>query len=140
MKTSEAKSQWKPFVLAALVWLATGSALAFWMASEDVHWTTLLGWFLIFWLLSSLDLLAIAALVSAMGTWQDGVDRARLGVRLAALAVLKMALLGIFGAILFLNRGIPHSSLLVGVGTLIVVPLFGGLAWSFGAEQNPKQG
>ncbi len=140
MKTNEAKQQWKPFSLTALVWLVVGSGLAFWMGSGEVSWITLLGWFLTFWLLSSLDLLAIAALVSAMGSWQDGVDRVRLGVRLAALAVLKMGLLGIFGAILFLNRGIPHSSLLVGLATLIVVPLFGGLAWSFGSEQRPKQG
>jgi hypothetical protein len=89
------------------------------------------GWFFLFWILGVADLATIAALVFSMVTWQDTGDRARMGIRIAVLGIAKVTLLLIFGAILFLRHGIPQSSLLVGLATLIVVPLLGGFAWSF---------
>jgi hypothetical protein len=88
-------------------------------------------WFSIFWLLCASDLAVIAGLVLSLVSWSDSMDKVRLGLRVGILVLLKMLFLMIFGVILFRKNGIPQSSLLVGLGTLIAVPLMGGMFWTF---------
>lgn len=129
MKNPEAK-QFTPFLWAGASWLILGAALV-WFVSHPEGGAGSLGWFFLFWSLGMADLSIIAGLVFSMVTWQDAHDKTRMGIRIAILGIAKVALLLIFGAILFLRHGIPQSSLLVGLATLIIVPLLGGFAWSF---------
>lgn len=129
MKSSEGK-QLKPFAWAGAAWLVLGMVGIMVLSSPESRMMSV-GWFFLFWILGVADLATIAALVFSMVTWQDTGDRARMGIRIAVLGIAKVTLLLIFGAILFLRHGIPQSSLLVGLATLIVVPLLGGFAWSF---------
>jgi hypothetical protein len=55
---------------------------------------------------------------------------AALVVSASVWGVIKLACLGIFGFILFHGHAIPQFSLLWGLGTLVTVPLIGGLWWS----------
>ncbi len=136
MKRSEGK-QLKPFLWAGVAWLGLGLA-GIWALSAPESRASSIAWFTVFWILGMADLATIAALVFSMVTWQDSDDRARMGIRVAILGIAKITLLLIFGAILFLRHGIPQSSLLVGLATLIVVPLFGGLAWSFQGKTSSE--
>ena len=123
------KSQLKPFFLASGAWAVMGLLWCVLPWSDQA--VTSGGWFLLFWGLSMLDLGVISGLVLSIGAWEGVRDRARLGLRVGILVFLKLAVLTIFGLILFLKHGIPQPSLLLGLGTLIVVPLIGGLAWSY---------
>jgi len=136
MKRSEGK-QLRPFFWAGLAWLGMG-LVVMGLISAPENRLALTGWFTLFWLLGMADLATIAALVFSMVTWQDTDDKARMGIRVAILGIAKITLLLIFGAILFLRHGIPQSSLLVGLATLIVVPLLGGFAWSFQGKANSE--
>jgi len=126
-------SQFRPFLWSALIWLIIGLVLVSLISSPQGRGSAG-AWFFLFWLLGVADLSTIAALVFSIVYWEGAPDKARLGLRMGLLGILKVALLLIFGGILFLRHGIPTSSLLVGLGTLIVVPIFGGLAWSFQAK------
>lgn len=123
------KSQSTPFLVAAAVWLAVGTGLC--ALSKAAPTAAAVTWFGFFWGLSILDLGIIWGLVFSIGSWEGARDRARLGLRIGILVLLKLIVLMIFGLILFLKHGIPQPSLLLGLGTLIVIPLLGGLAWSF---------
>lgn len=123
----------KCFLWSGIIWFFLGLGFVLWISIPDLRWVAG-GWFSLFWVLVMVDFATIAGLVGSMLLWQDSSDRARLGVRVAVLGVLKVLWLVLFGAILFLKHGIPNPSLLVGLGTLIIVPLFGGLAWSFQAR------
>jgi hypothetical protein len=136
MKTSEGK-QLKPFAWAGGAWLVLGTVGIAALASPEARMASI-GWFLLFWILGVADLATIVGLVFSMVTSQNTRDKARIGFRIAVLAIAKVALLLIFGAILFLRDGIPQSSLLVGLATLIVVPLLGGLAWIFQGKVSPE--
>ncbi len=122
--------QLRPFLLATLAWLVLGTGVVLAALSPESR-TSGLVWWLGLFLLATLDLGMIAALV---GTLLDGPpegDRVRWGVRLAFLGSMKLLAWGIFALLLFGNRGIPNASLLSGLGTLVAVPLFGGFLWSF---------
>ncbi|MBU6375339.1 MAG: hypothetical protein KGQ59_05045 [Bdellovibrionales bacterium] len=123
-------NQLMPFLGAAGIWLVLGLGLIFFVSDPESR-VLAFGWFLLLWFLALADFVTIAALVFSIVYWEGTPDKARLGIRMGLLGVLKVGLLVIFGTILSLRHGIPTSSLLVGTGTLIVVPIFGGLAWSF---------
>jgi len=136
MRSSEGK-QLRPFIGAGAIWLVLGLVGISVLSGPDARVPSL-AWFFLFWLLGMADLATIAALVFSMVTWQDTGDKARMGIRVLFLGMAKVGLLLIFGAILFLRHGIPQSSLLVGLATLIVVPILGGFAWSFQGKRSPE--
>lgn len=127
----------KAFFWSAALWLVLGLGVVSSFSASERWWYSA-GWFFLFWTLVLLDLALIAGLVGAMVSWQESSDKARMGIRVAVLGLLKVLWLVIFGAILILKRGIPTPSLLVGLGTLIVVPLFGGLVWSYQASSPDR--
>jgi len=126
--------QLRPFVWAALGWFIVGTAIVLGFVAPDLRGSAA-GWWTALFALSVLDLTAIAGLVGALVAGAPEGDRVRWGIRLLFLGVLKLGAWGVFAALLFGNRGIPNASLLSGLGTLIVVPLFGGFLWTF---SNPK--
>jgi hypothetical protein len=125
-----------PFLGAAVIWLALGSALCLWASRgtgvEFRAWAWLVG----IWGLCVLDLLALARVVLGMLAFAGGGSefstekKAALGVQTSVWGILKLVCLGTLGATVFVGRNIPSISLLAGLGTLIVVPLAGGFWWS----------
>jgi hypothetical protein len=111
-------------------WFALGTA-GIWALAPEGQGPLFLGWWSGFFLFSVADLGTLAGLVGALLTGPPEGDRARWMVRLGFLGVVKLGLLGVAAFLLTGNRGIPSSSLLSGLGTLIVVPLVGGGLWSF---------
>ncbi len=119
-----------PFLAAALGWLIFGGGLCAVRGGAAPF-----GWFTLIWSLCILDLLALARVVSGMltfaaGTVTDPEKRVALGVQTSVWGLLKLACLGTLGATVFVGRNIPALSLFAGVGTIVVVPLVGGLIWS----------
>ncbi|MEN9723987.1 MAG: hypothetical protein RJB38_1973 [Pseudomonadota bacterium] len=131
------KRELRPFFWASFLWLLLGLVLAAGVFSSGNFFKEMV-WFVVFWSLGVGDLATIAALVFAITSWGESSDRVKMGLRITILTGLKVTLLLIFGAILFLKHGIPQSSLLVGLGTLIVVPLLGGLFWTFQVQPEQK--
>lgn len=132
MSVSRTKTlqQLRPFGWAAGAWLVIGS-VAVGLLSPLEQRGPALGWWLGLFVLSCLDLGAIAALVGSLVLGPPEGEKLRWGTRMAMLLLIKLGAWGVFALLLFGNRGIPQASLLSGLGTLIVVPLLGGFLWSF---------
>lgn len=118
-----------PFAGTGLLWLS----LSFWVSTWDgfqgssAKWTLLLGGLSLFnlfaWITGGV---AIFNLVTGISE-----NRGLQVVRASAWALVKLSCVGIFIGI-FVMRGerIPSISVWMGMGTLVVVPLLGGLLWS----------
>lgn len=124
----------KPFAWASVAWLSIGAAVALTLSSRDTAPSTL-SWMLALWLLSVLDLAATGKLVgSFLGAAVSGAENSEktpaYAIQTFVWGVLKLACLGIFGLVLMRGRMIPTPGLLLGLGTLVVVPLVGGFIWS----------
>jgi len=101
-------------------------------------------WIFGLWLLSVLDLLAIAKLLVTTIRVLDlsGEKRVAAIIRASYWGIVKLACLVLF-VVLFLNAGqssgqtigaqtgaIPHEAIFLGMGSLVMIPLLGGLIWS----------
>ena len=120
----------KPFVWAALVWGAAGSALVALLSPEPQRPGALV-WWLAFYAFSVADLALLAGIVGVLVGGPPSGSRSRGMARLLFLVSAKLAVLGAGVFLMIGNRGIPNASLLSGLGTLIVVPVLGGGLWSF---------
>jgi hypothetical protein len=123
MTSGSSRKDYLPFFGVALVWVAVGIGFC----SGDA-----LKWMLIFWMLCLLDLIALTLLVSAFVSLAAGSSEKR-GARIiqaSTWGAIKLACLGIFAAILLQGFTIPSLGLYMGMGTLMIVPLVGGLWWS----------
>lgn len=92
-------------------------------------------WFAAFWCMSVLDLFLIAKTVESLGQLltEDGQTpekKAAWILRASTWGVLKIVCLGLFIFIFVVVTGLPQTSLFLGIGTLVVVPLAGGWLWS----------
>lgn len=120
----------RPFGWVGLAWLALGLPLSYRLGHPG---TLSLEWMVGLWALAMLDLIVLARLLVALGGWMSDSDANRKSAHVfQALfwAGAKVACLGIFLLTLMNARGAPTASLLLGMATLIVVPIFGGYGWS----------
>jgi hypothetical protein len=121
-------SELAPFAFAAIAW-AVAAVLLCWYWDGSV---LAFRWMLGLWALCLLDLFAIAktmAAVIAVSADAAG-NRPALLVQASTWGAIKLACLGLLGILLFRGQSIPSHALLLGLGTLVVVPLIGGLWWS----------
>lgn len=100
-----------------------------------------LSWLSAIWFLCMADLFALAKLVSALLelVGSENEDRKKHGqavIRASSWGAIKLACLAFIGMVLFRGRDIPTYSLLAGLGTLVVVPIFGGLGWHLRGERH----
>ncbi len=123
-----ALSEAKPFAWVSLGWLGLALAVC-WARSPQ---PAVLGWLGLVWLLAVADLAitagAIGALLRLTTVSED--NRMAASVQAFTWGAVKLACLGVFVVLLVNGTQIPVSSLLLGLGTMIVVPILGGLWWS----------
>lgn len=122
-----------PFIGSALAWAAFSCVVLCKFSSPVGHpWVVTFRWFFQLWFLSLVDLIALAKVSSIVlaGVPEESKNRAQMLFRASYWGFLKLACLGIFLFVLIKGQAIPALSLVTGLGTLIVVPLVGGIWWS----------
>ena len=131
MKKSELNSL-KPFLIASVLWLAIGTLLCRGLSHAHDDFGHTYRWMILLWAVCLADLGALAKTVHALIQIAAGAGEKQpiLLIETFFWGFLKLICLGIFGVLMFRGEPIPSVSLLVGFGTLIVVPLFGGMLWS----------
>lgn len=121
----------KPFVLAAILWAVIGWASCRGFSQADAL-TRNLVWFFGLWALSLLDLVALGKTVQGLIAIAGGAGEnlPAYTIHTFSWGLIKLVCLGIFALVVIKGSPIPTAGLLVGMGTLVVVPLVGGLLWS----------
>ena len=125
------KVRLEPFLYVAAGWLVVlvGLSVATAPAGELTHF---LAWDFSLWCLCLFDLFALMkTIVGALKLMSATLEnRGPLLIQTSFWGMIKIACLGIFTVILIKGQAIPTLALLLGVGTLVVVPLVGGYWWS----------
>lgn len=121
----------RPFVISALIWWGLGTIF------------TKSLWFSVVWIVCLFDFFAIfktIACVLALMSDTQADKKAVLLFQTVFWGLMKLSCLGLLGGLLMMSQRfeIPQKSLLMGLATLMVVPLFGGFWWSRGAIQQKE--
>lgn len=123
------KQPWAPFLQVGLFWLVFGSVLSFvLLKDQDDPWVKV-GWMLKLWFLVMVDLIALASFVSGMFDWKTVSKKNQISliIRTSSWGVIKLACLGLLGRVLYSAKSIPTVPLLLGLSTMVVIPIGGGL-------------
>lgn len=131
-----------PFVSISIAWFTLWAVWCLTAGNQEPLST--LKWLLALWALCVLDLLALTkailavmVLMSLTDTENDLAKRPALSIQAMFWGLMKLVCLGVLGAVLVMkSETIPRFALLAGLGTLIVVPLFGGFWWSFSSLKS----
>lgn len=125
-----------PFFVVACAWLALGLALCAQFPGSSIGYA--FGSLTLLWAVCLLDLYSLARAVGAVLELSvtDGENRGRFTIQAFYWGLIKLLCLGILGIILFYGRSIPSAAMLIGTGTLVIVPLVGGYWWSQKVPQN----
>src|SRR4051812_29396409 len=119
------------FFWVAIVWALLGlGASLFGAAHEDALRAA--AWFGVLFSVSVADLYSISRLVAAVLDLMTDSNEKRIPrlIQASYWGFLKLACLGIFTVLVLKGREIPVVALLMGVGTMVFVPLVGGYWWS----------
>jgi hypothetical protein len=121
-----------PFGVVSLIWLILGEVLCTALNTNIEQALFAKMSFLGFWLLSVLDLGILAKFLTSAGHLMNAGEHTRSAHTVQALVwgAGKIVCLGLFVLVLLKEHEIPMQSLLLGMGTLVVVPLAGGFIWS----------
>lgn len=123
-----------PFLLTTLVWAGMSAGVIFSFFPEPA---ASLRVFLVFFTLSVTDLFflmkTVAALLLLMSD-QGAENSAIHAIRALVYGSLKLLCLGAMAVFLWKFSNAPSLGILLGIGTLAVVPLAGGLIWSFSVK------
>lgn len=128
----------KPFLWVAFFWCGLGSFLSFEITSQAALEQDLkikaVGWFLTFWSLSLLNLFFLARASEAI---MDLMVKKKANAMEAILwSFLKITTLGLIAFFLFRARDTSILAIVLGLATMILVPLFGGLWWNQGSHKQ----
>jgi hypothetical protein len=120
------------FGLVGVLWLALAQVLGRVLSHSPIEAQESFQWILGFWALCVLDLLVLRKLISIIFQLVSLAEGNRLRQSIQALCwgVLKVLCLGLFIVVLLKGQKIPMHGLLLGIGTLGVIPVFGGLLLS----------
>jgi len=120
-----------PFLWVGLIWGLIGLFTSLQSENSPFH---VMMWTLGLWFLCMLDLAAIAktiAIVFILVSPQDLANKPAMIVQVIFWATLKFGCLGLLGFLFWsFGKELPNMALLMGLGTLLVVPLLGGFWWS----------
>lgn len=131
--TQKAVERWRAAAIrASALWLILGSVLSVLLSHNDV-WAAL--YFSVFALASLVDLWVLGKAIRAVFQLMSVVDtdsekRTALAIQAFVWGFFKLACLGILGWILISLKQSPTASIVLGLGTLVVVSLLGGWIWS----------
>jgi hypothetical protein len=120
------------FGIVSFAWLFFGSLIILVLNNNYekivLNYRTFFG----FWVLSIMDLVVLAKFLSTVAHYLNAKEltRAALGVQALIWGLFKILCLGLFVLVLLKGQEIPLHGLLLGMGTLVVVPLAGGFFWS----------
>lgn len=129
MTNTEHKQNLSPFFYVALGWLLLGVIFCLLPGRAEY-----LSWLFGLWFLSVFDLFALAKAAQSAINLASGKKDSGMSVSgFLIWGALKMICLGAIIGVLFFAKEVAGSVLVIGVGTLVVVPLFGG-AWWFRTE------
>jgi hypothetical protein len=119
-----------PFLKVAALWLISGLAVSAWTRGSALLGAS--AWLLLLWAVCLTDLYSLSRAVEALMELVSGTseNRGALVIQASYWGMIKLICLGILGLTVFYGRSIPSVSLLMGTGTLVVVPLLGGYWWS----------
>ena len=114
-----------PFLWVSFSWLLFGLLFCLVQGQIDA-----MGWFVGFWFISLCNLFALAktahsAVNLASGTKQSGRELTNLFLW----GTLKLFCFGVIVGVFIFVRELASSVVVIGVGTVVVVPLFGGFFW-----------
>ena len=125
-----------PFLIVGLGWAVFGVLLCLRLAPEAQSFFAL-KWMLGLAVVCMMDLMVLAqAVASTIDLMSSDRPEFRPNhvVRLLFWGFAKVACLGIIGVVIWNGRSIPLCALFTGLATLVVVPLVGGLWWSYQDE------
>ena len=133
--TGRASLDFSPRTLLPFLWTGLGwLAICLFFCARGLEPMRGLFWAAGIWLLCMADLLAMAQVVSQLlqlsGAGPQSTARGPRMMQIFFWGLIKLACLGLFGVILWAGRETPQRALLMGLGTLVVVPLVGGFWWS----------
>jgi len=133
------------FFSISLFWLGIGTGICWLFTPVPDAARVAFRWMLLFWSVSVLDLLALGKTIAfVMNVIQmKGEKRAAAVIRTLSWGMLKLACIGVF-IVLLINvsaNPLPGSNLglLTGLGTMVFVPLIGGLLWSQRILQHGRE-
>jgi hypothetical protein len=120
------------FLWASLAWLVLGWVFCAFLGTSRADALASGFWMAIFWGLCVLDLWVLARFMSVAMAWMNAEPEKRTAYSIQAFCwgLFKLVCLGLFIGVLLKGYEIPTYGLLLGMGTLGVVPLFGGFLWS----------
>src|ERR1700728_496511 len=108
-----------------MIWALLSVGLCRYFAADMAQFRTHLLWLTGLYLLSLCDLVALGKTIEGMIFVADGSgeNRAVRALQTFYWVLLKLFCLGIFTVVLIKGRSIPSAGLLLGVGTIGIVPL-----------------
>lgn len=131
----------KSSAIACLGWLLVASIIC-WVYQQTIHTPERAAplvavlWLVCFWSISVLDLFSLAkfiqAIFSMLSERSAAEKKAAYVIRALSWGIIKLGCFGLFGLLLLgatTVLKIPVASLVLGLGTLFVVPLLGGALW-----------
>lgn len=122
------------FGYVAMAWLVGSSVVSFFLEAGQESGTPVLALAALvgFWALSVLDLVALTRFLSVIFKWMspDAEKRPLFLIQAMFWGLIKVVCLGLFFITLLKGQKIPMHGLLLGMGTLGVVPVVGGFIWS----------
>lgn len=126
------------FGATSVIWLVLGEVLCWALNSNIEQAFSAYKSFLGFWILSVLDIGVLGKFLSLAAHLMnaDELNKSAYAVQALVWGVAKLVCLGLFVLVLLKGHEIPMHSLLLGMGTLVIVPLAGGFIWSQRVLQN----
>ena len=118
---------WVTFLYGAAAGVVTALNAASGQTSRELLW------FLALFLGSVVNLFALSKAVGKVIEWMQysGQNRSSgLLVEILFWGTLKFGCLILLGSLIWRSRSVPGMTLVLGLSTLVVVPLFGGYLWS----------
>lgn len=124
----------RPFASTAIVWLGLSGLLIVGVDTAAPNQSLALLALLGFWFFGLFDLYSLARAVFAalaLAASDNPEHKGKLAIQALFWGILKLGSLGLFTFVLIRHgKEIPSKGLLLGIGTVFVVPIVGGYRWS----------
>lgn len=113
------------------LWLVISLGLLFSFGGASGGMSAAIRWFFLLFFLSMADLVALFEVLSGVLGLMAGETKNQMlpVIRTSSWGAIKLACIGILGMVLYHGKAAPVAAVLLGLGTLVVVPLIGGLWW-----------